>query len=418
MKNTYGFVLGNNKTLNTLDILKVLEKLGISFEILESSSEIIIFKTNSILPENLIDQLGSAQKIFEIYKIIPDNFENIFLDFTKQKQFESFFIPDEVKISFGISLYRAGGEMYEKIVHKISFYCQEIKNIFNNEKRKFGFLFIKEAALSSVSVKKNGLLDKGFELVIVDGKSGVYIGKTISVQDFEDYSFRDFGRPRRAVRSGMIPPKLAKMMINLAGKEKNAKILDPFCGSGTILQEAILLGYQNIYGSDIEEKAVEDCRKNINWLYEKYPQIIKEDLNLDVKKIDASKLSDIFSLNFFDAIITEPFLGSPKIKYFQKDKAEKEVRFLEELFFQAFKEFKKILKDDGNVVIIFPVFNFENKTYYLDLKRIQKLGFVAKDLIEKEKYPLLDLDFTLRNSVIFSRENQIVWREVFVFGKK
>ncbi len=48
------------------------------------------------------------------------------------------------------------------------------------------------------------------------------------------------------------------------------KILDPFCGSGTILQEAMLLGFKNIYGSDKDKRAIANSKENINWLKKEY----------------------------------------------------------------------------------------------------------------------------------------------------
>lgn len=419
MNNTYCFILGNSPSLNTLDVLKVLKAENIEFEIIESSDEVLLIKTKERLnTELLIDQTGSCQKIAAVFSVLPsDNFENNLLKEIKTDEFEKFFLAETDKIDFGISVYNARGEMYASLIHKVSEYCRLIKNQFSSSK-KIGFLFIKDSKLSSVSVKKNKLLTSGFEMVLIAGKENVYLAKTVAVQDFEGYSFRDYNRPARDSRSGMIPPKLAKMMINLAGKTKDAIILDPFCGSGTILQEAILLGYKNIYGSDIEDKAVEDTDKNLKWLFENYHNLLKDEIKIDIQKIDAARLSEKYSSGSIDAIITEPFLGSPNARFFSKEKVEKEIKFLEELYFQAFKEFKKVLKENGVVVIIFPVFNLPDKSYYLDLKRILKLGFITEDFNQDENIKKLNLDFTARNSLIFSRSGQVIEREVFIFKIK
>lgn len=68
---------------------------------------------------------------------------------------------------------------------------------------------------------------------------------------------RDYGRPARDARVGMLPPKLAQIMLNLSVKdEKSGTVLDPFCGTGVLLQEAALAGFDFI-GSDIEPRMVE-----------------------------------------------------------------------------------------------------------------------------------------------------------------
>src|SRR6185503_2497460 len=59
-------------------------------------------------------------------------------------------------------------------------------------------------------------------------------------------------------------------MINLSGNHKALDyILDPFCGSGTILQEAILLGFRAV-GSDLDQTAIENSEKNLEWFRNRY----------------------------------------------------------------------------------------------------------------------------------------------------
>lgn len=58
---------------------------------------------------------------------------------------------------------------------------------------------------------------------------------------------------------GKFYPQLAKSLFNLAGLEPGQKILDPFCGSGTVLLEAYLNGFQSI-GLDLNPLAVKIAR--------------------------------------------------------------------------------------------------------------------------------------------------------------
>ena len=58
-----------------------------------------------------------------------------------------------------------------------------------------------------------------------------FLGQTLVVQPFKVLSKRDFGRPARDDHSGMLPPKLAQIMINLARRNDDIStktILDPF----------------------------------------------------------------------------------------------------------------------------------------------------------------------------------------------
>ncbi|MCB9806812.1 hypothetical protein H6768_02830 [Candidatus Peribacteria bacterium] len=52
----------------------------------------------------------------------------------------------------------------------------------------------------------------------------------------------------RSMVVGMMPPKIAQIMINLATKgDKKVAIWDPFCGLGTTLIEAFHGGWKCLY---------------------------------------------------------------------------------------------------------------------------------------------------------------------------
>lgn len=64
---------------------------------------------------------------------------------------------------------------------------------------------------------------------------------------------------------GKFYPQLAKSLFNLAGLEPKQKILDPFCGSGTVLLEGYLNGLE-VKGFDINPLAVKIARAKTNIL--------------------------------------------------------------------------------------------------------------------------------------------------------
>lgn len=156
----------------------------------------------------------------------------------------------------------------------------------------------KEPELNTAQVIHNKLTsDNGWELVFVRHGDKTIIAQTLFVQDIDSYADRDFGRPKRDARVGMLPPKLAQIIINLATgpaefiaikdtlsgdiclkPEDNKKmrasrselaVLDPFCGTGVVLQEALLMGYQ-AYGADLEPRMIDYTQTNLEWLTEHY----------------------------------------------------------------------------------------------------------------------------------------------------
>lgn len=410
---TYLFALGTNHTLSKIDIINTLLRKGTDFEIIEASEEILLISTTTELEvKQLTEELGSAAKIGKIFREYsknewPENFLTELSGDNLRKE-----LGGE---KFGISVYGGGGKFKE--LNEVFYSVKKLRETFGNQ---WGLREVREREriLSTVGVDKNGLLEKGFELLICVGSKGIYVGKTLTIQDYESYSFRDYSRPRKDPKSGMIPPKLAKMMINLAGKNKKDLFLDPFCGSGTFLQELVLLGYKNIIGSDTEARVIEDARINLEWLFDNYRNVKREDSKIELYKCDARKISSKISYKTVDAIVTEPYLGSADRKFFKPEQIKKEIGQLEDLYLLSFKEFKKVLKDDGAIVIIFPVFRYQNQFFNLQiLDKINSLGFKSSRFIAEDVKgdDLLKLQITGRNSVVFFRPGQAVSREIFVF---
>lgn len=140
-----------------------------------------------------------------------------------------------------------------------------------------------ELELNTAQVLHNHLVGPtGIELLLIAGNDGkTVLARTAKVQDIASYTLRDRGRPKRDARVGMLPPKLAQIIINLAGThprsefsiDRNtsynqnppqARLLDPFCGTGVLLQEAMLLGY-SVLGTDIEQRMIDYSRTNLEW---------------------------------------------------------------------------------------------------------------------------------------------------------
>jgi tRNA G10 N-methylase Trm11 len=247
----------------------------------------------------------------------------------------------------------------------------------------------KDQALSSVVVKKN----KCHEFLVLGKK---WLGETCVVQDFEDYGLRDYGRPVRDLISGSMPPKLAQIMINLAQVPLGEKILDPFCGSGTIIQEGMLLGYKMV-GSDISDKAVKDTKENIVWLLN---NLAVKSKSWNIYQADVKELA--WSVKQADAVVTEPYLGPPLRGSEKLKDIEKIIGQLSELYDAAFGQFLKILNPGSRVVIVFPAFRVGKDILELPvLPRIKKLGFTQ---LNKDK-------------LVYSREGQKVWRQIYVFQR-
>lgn len=76
-----------------------------------------------------------------------------------------------------------------------------------------------------------------------------------------DKKMRQRGEGRAVERHGALRPVIAAAMVHLAGA-RPGRLLDPCCGTGTILSEALAANWE-VTGSDIDPEAVAIARVNV-----------------------------------------------------------------------------------------------------------------------------------------------------------
>ena len=168
-----------------------------------------------------------------------------------------------------------------------------------------------ESALSTAVSHNNklGLSDNKVELIIVKTKTSVIIAESRGAQNITAYTRRDHGKPKRDAFVGMLPPKLAQIMLNLALGSKNdtpGLILDPFCGTGTVLQEGLLRQF-DVIGTDLSDKMVSYTQENLNWITKSHKhtgQII------EISQADATN-NQWSNARQISAVVCETYLGQP-----------------------------------------------------------------------------------------------------------
>lgn len=394
----YFFVLGKNQALSAAELGAVF-----GMENLVVVNNVAFLESNEELnAEEVISGLGGTVKM----GVIRDNHRAGDKKQTADKAVDIILSRAENatgKFKFGFSQY------HKKPLIDPKKTGMDAKRALKEKGVNSRMVTSREKTLSSVVVEQNKLTEKGVEVVFFKQGEEVLTGETQAVQPFKQLSYRDYGRPERDDHSGMLPPKLAQTMINLAtgNKNKDRTLLDPFCGSGTILTEALLKGFTNLIGTDTSSKAVADTEKNINWIKDKYHLNAP---SLHLYQQDATSISSVLSPRSVDAIVTEPYLGPQRGKF----DLDGTVSYLEDLYTRSLQEFQKILQKHAYVVIIFPVFNIGNKNprlIYPDLA-----GYETVNMLPNAA-PIQDR-LTSRNTFIYGREGQKIWREVLILRKK
>lgn len=403
MQNYY-FILGRENKISQMELLCILANFDFGFSTTNNSilaDDILEIKLNAPVEKiaDLINILGGTVKIFQ--KIAPR--EANIVGLLERENLSG-------KIIFAISNYRK-----EKI---------DTFKLALSTKRSY------PGSMRIVDGKDGGKLSSAqsfqYEMDRKNVEYGLFdtgIGKLIAVQNIALWSEKDYGKPRSDATSGMLPPKLARMMVNLATSQIRSKktearreglesllpatsflplVVDPFCGSGNILLEAILLGF-GIIGSDISEKAVEDTKANIKWLISKFEcrnpeQIPNQKFQIskqDATRFDFSKIKQDFD------VVTEPYLGKPR-----KSKLRiEEEKVIKEESVKLYADFLLNLKLTANsqklkaVVIVFPLFELANgkqlSIWENCVDTLHKIGYTT------DSQPL-----------IYGRDYQVVKRQI------
>ncbi|MFZ2199906.1 MAG: hypothetical protein WAV40_03910, partial [Microgenomates group bacterium] len=243
--------------------------------------------------------------------------------------------------------------------------------------------------LSHQHVAEYNLISKGDE---------VTIAKTVWIYDAEDWISRDRNKPYRDIKRGMLPPKVARIMVNLATQGKSdITLADPFCGTGTVLSEAIMVGC-HVVGGDTNPEAIPGTQSNLEWLLST-PGLPSKTYQL--KLADATHFHETFPS--VDCIATEPYMGPllDERNPSSLDKIKNIAKGLDKLYRGAFKSFHQSLPVGGRVVMTIPSFAVYGKV----------IGTISVDT-------LVSLGYNYISSVPYAKPGAAVVRNITILEKK
>ncbi len=360
---SYVFILGRTPELAFLELQTFIPDV------------VLIGNGVAIASHNIpIQKLGGTVKIAEVIGTIPSVTAGHLAPFIDSA-------------TFGISNYKTSRDLLE-----------EVKTMLTQSGKHVRFVESRNGnELSSVVIQKQHVQD----YVLVQTKDGYYVGKTIEVQPFEEWNARDYGRPSADPKSGMLPPKVSRMAVNIADRRRDIgsvlaqkTLLDPFCGMGTILSEALVMGW-NVIGSDYSDETVAKARKNLQWLGQKYSDL---GVTYRLHVSDAVHISDCVDKESIDAIVTEPFMGPTKI-----GDVRNTIKGLEKLYIGCLRDWRHVLKAHGMVMMALPMYAVNGKTVFVKkvIDMCETLGYT-----------------TLTGPIEYSRPGAKVKRMFYLFEKR
>ncbi len=419
----YAFILGHRPLLSLAELAFFCKqrKIGFEPERFGNGVLIVVLSKKIIDPQDFLNQLGGTIKIAEIKSEEPATFttfrKHLERELTANSLLNNFFAQSQGKVQFGFSLYPLQSNLSSRDLQMfLRTYGVDIKRDLRELGVSSRLVLGQKSNLSSVIINKNKILEKGADVQIIFDAHYLAIAKTLAIQDFENYKKRDYDRPQADARKGMMPPKLAQLIINLSGVKEGDIILDPFCGLGTILQEALLKGIK-VIGTDIDGKTIGLAKENLAWLASEY-RLNPENV-LDMICTDAGYIERHLKQDSVDAIITESTLGPAMSRVPSEHIAKRNLKKVDQILTKSLKSLKLVLRKKGKIVITLPYYRLQNKRLFLPiLDNIEDFGYTQVELLSSEIREKLGLELTKRNTLLYERPGQIVGREVVVLRKK
>jgi tRNA G10 N-methylase Trm11 len=427
------FISGKNWMLSLAELTTYFKAKDTNFEIQFFSGEFFALSFEKDFDASAIADLGGTIKIGEVKAQFPtETVKEAFLKKNKQakKQITESLAssglvdgmaksPD--KILFGVSVYCTESTLRSSSGGIQRFVGSAVKDELADLGKKANFMGFgndrKQLQLSHVEVLKKNLVENKAEVLFCIGRTETWVAVTVAVHNPFEFQKRDIYKPNQRKIFGM-PPRLARMMVNLSACRNGKVLLDPFCGVGTILQEA-LMEKAMVVGMDVNPWCVKATTENLEWLAQEYGL---GNADFRVLQGDVSRLVEKMGQEAVDCIVCEPDLGPALRQVPTGPYAEKIIQKLEPLYFGFVEQAFRALKPGGRLVLVTPYIKSRSGqavTMPIDGK-LESLGF-------KRVYPFLKEMFaqsaggldrvTNAASLVEMDERHLIGREIHIVEK-
>ncbi|AHB42437.1 putative DNA methylase [Candidatus Saccharibacteria bacterium RAAC3_TM7_1] len=374
-----------------LSLAELEQRFG-SDAVLPFSPEVALLTSDDFSIETLGGILKAGQVVAEFPRQNWQSLSNEIVHY-----YTASFLQRAGKITLGISVY--GENVSPKAIQMAGLKLKQATKARDGSLR---LVPNDDAILGTATSHHNklGLSDNKIELLVAYGKNKVVIAESTGAQNITALARRDQGRPKRDAFVGMLPPKLALMMINMAHPSSTSRILDPFCGTGVVLQEAALLGY-SVYGTDLSEKMIRYTRDNLNWLQD----FRHNSFDWYLHEGDATTTQWQQPI---DCVVGETYLGQPFSAPPSPAKLQEVVRNCDHIITSFLKNLHSQLKPGTPLCLAVPAWRDANGrlTQLPLIDNIGNLGY--------EFQPLQHVD--VRHLAYF-REDQVVARQLLILKR-
>ena len=271
MAKLYFLLSGENETLPAAELKAILEAEGFRFKITEKLDQIVRLKAH-------LNSVKAVQRRSAYTRISA-------LELLTCKAQEAAIMKAAGCIDFKSVLKE--GETFAVRIRRVREYAEEISTIAFEE--KLGKHILQNTSKTKVNLKNP---DKTFLGVLTNDQ--LVFGVKLTEIEPKTFSER---RPRKKpfFHPSAMPSKLARSMVNLTRAKKGELVLDPFCGTGSVLIEAALIGCRTL-GLDAKRRMTRGCLRNLKHFHIESDGVVMA----DARRAPLTKV---------DCLVTDPPYG-------------------------------------------------------------------------------------------------------------
>ncbi len=311
-RQTFYFLLsGEYETLPAAELRSVLRILDPRHRIIKISptQRVLVVNTDITSAENAVERAAYTKLCCRLIAITETSKEAVLNSVTKEDLSEIF--PE------GIEKFAVRGRRIEGAkINRLSI------------ERELGARILKLNPGLRVD-----LMNPDATIFILSEPQMTFVGILINSKPKNFFRDRVAGRRPFSLPSAM-QPDFSRAMVNLAEAKLGGRILDPFSGTGGIMIEAGLLGY-DVYGVELKEWIAEGALRNLRRYLPGREFMIVGDARNPVFRDEA-----------FDAVVTDPPYGRSTTVPSQS---------IQSLLHKFFDGSLRLLRDRGRVVMASPI---------------------------------------------------------------
>jgi len=314
---------GEHPDLPTAEVIGAIEAENIGFSIYDQFDQVLVIEVPEInisQMSTLADRLAMTWHIIEVLGVSGAEFEDI------------------LKMAEGIEFADQSSKTYnmraKKIKRKSQISSEEIERGIGKILYDKGF----KADLTAPDIR--------YRAIISDSKC--IFGKVLECVNRSVFETRN-PQNKPFFYPGVLMPRLARAVVNIARVRQNDVVLDPYCGTGGMIVEAGLIGAEAV-GCDVQKMILKGAKLNLDYYGVDYSVFLQDAGDMAIKD------------NCVDIVLTDPPYGRSALI---------QARSLEELMMHSLGEIFRVLRFGGRAVLVSEC-NIE--------RWAENAGFVVRDV--------------------------------------